>query len=126
MKNIIKDWFDAAYDDIWTIKELLDSEYIPIGTVTFHCQQAIEKYFKAFLIENGWELQKTHNLVFLYKEIKKIKDLNLDENKIKEISDDYAINSRYPATTEYPCEQNVREYYKFALEVKSKIEQELQ
>ncbi|MDR2395752.1 MAG: HEPN domain-containing protein [Endomicrobium sp.] len=50
-----------------------------------HCQQAIEKYFKGFLIEHGWELQKTHNLKFLYKEILKIKDLSLDINFIIEI-----------------------------------------
>ncbi|MDR1523443.1 MAG: HEPN domain-containing protein [Endomicrobium sp.] len=132
MKNIIKDWLKFADDDIKAANSILkDNEYgdgyINTGAVVFHCQQAIEKYFKGFLIENGWELQKTHNLNFLYNEILKIKDLSLDINFIKEIYERYERYEkvRYPGDYYPPTEEEAREYYKFALEVKSKIEQEL-
>ena len=42
-----------------TNASLLKDNPIVTSSVVFHCQQAIEKYFKAYLIENGWELQKT-------------------------------------------------------------------
>jgi HEPN domain-containing protein len=103
---------------------LLKLDIIITSSITFHCQQAIEKYFKGFLIENGWELQKTHDLEFLYDEILKIKDLSLDINFIKEIYKRYE-KVRYPGDYYPPREEEAREYYKFALEVKSKIEQEL-
>jgi HEPN domain-containing protein len=45
-----------------TVKILLEKDNFDTDIVTFHCQKAIEKYFKAFLLGNGWKLGKIHNL----------------------------------------------------------------
>jgi HEPN domain-containing protein len=124
MNTLIKDWVDYAKDDLEIARELLKSEFCPTRDIVSHCQQAIEKYFKAFLIENGWELQRTHNLVFLYKEILKIKDFSLSKDLLIQINDRFET-VRYPDGFDKPREEEAREYYKFALEVKSKIEYEL-
>lgn len=44
-----KDWFDIAEKDLKSAKILFqhDADY---GIVCFHCQQAIEKYLKGYII----------------------------------------------------------------------------
>ena len=125
MKRGIKEWFVVAQEDMLSADELLKVEYVPTGTITFLCQQAIEKYFKAFLLEHGWKLKKIHNLKVLYREIKKIKNLKLNEDMISEIYDRYS-GTRYPDDYNPPIEEQVREFYKFALEVEEVIKKELE
>jgi HEPN domain-containing protein len=43
------------------------------GEVTFLCQQAVEKYLKAFLTAKNIFFRKTHDLAELYSKIKEIK-----------------------------------------------------
>jgi HEPN domain-containing protein len=124
MKNGISDWLIVAQEDMLVADELLKVECVPTGAVTFHCQQAIEKYFKAFLLDNGWKLKKIHNLQTLYTEIKKIKDLSLDIDIITKIYDKYS-ETRYPDDYNPPTEEQAREFYKFALEVEEIIKKEL-
>ncbi|MDR1523523.1 MAG: HEPN domain-containing protein [Endomicrobium sp.] len=83
------------------------SEFWPTRDIVFHCQQAIEKYFKAYLIENGWELQKTHDLDFLLAKIKEIKNLEINENFIKNIFSDYK-KVRYPFRLQSPNKKERR------------------
>ncbi|MDR0723812.1 MAG: HEPN domain-containing protein [Endomicrobium sp.] len=94
------------------------------GFALFLCQQAIEKYFKAFLIENGWELKKIHDLELLYKEIQKIKKLKLDIDILDEINDIYFV-TRYPNTDFQITYEDAREFYNFALKVAEIIKGEL-
>ncbi|MDR1417946.1 MAG: HEPN domain-containing protein [Endomicrobium sp.] len=124
MKNIIKDWLTVAKDDMATVRELLKADVIITGSATFYCQQAIEKYFKAFLIEHSWELEKTHDLIHLFKEIKKIKDFAFSEEMIIKIYSKFR-KIRYPDNYNPPTEEEVREYFQFALEVEKKIKEEL-
>jgi HEPN domain-containing protein len=55
--------------------------------VAFHCQQAIEKYFKAYILEHDKPLLKIHDLLKLYGMIKQIKDLEIDEDLLSIIND---------------------------------------
>jgi HEPN domain-containing protein len=124
MKKGIENWLFIAERDLQSAKILLSDANCPTDNASFHCQQAIEKYFKAFLLDNGWELKKIHNLETLYNEIKKIKDFQLNESMIQDIYREYS-NTRYPCNHEPPTEEQAREFYKFALEVEQKIKKEL-
>jgi len=66
------------------------------GELSFHCQQAVEKYLKAYLAKSKIKFRKTHDLVELYHLIKGIKDLNIDEILLKDIRDLY-VEIRYPS-----------------------------
>ncbi len=33
--------------------------------ICYHCQQSVEKYLKAFLLSNNWELMRIHDLIVL-------------------------------------------------------------
>lgn len=90
MRKETEAWWKQAQED-------LDDATFNFGggrykTAAFLCQQAVEKAFKAFLIEKKKQLRKIHDLVELSKEIGI--PSNLREG-IKELTSAY-IYSRYP------------------------------
>jgi HEPN domain-containing protein len=87
-------WIFFANNDLKAAENLIHDIELT-GEVAFLCQQAIEKYLKAFLFENKIQIQKTHDLEKLYSETKKIKDFEIDENLLQIIRNLY-IESRYP------------------------------
>lgn len=54
MKQITRDWLEAASLDIESTGYLLPNERLT-GQVAFHCQQAIEKSLKALIEEKEIE-----------------------------------------------------------------------
>lgn len=61
----IGQWIIKGDHDLGTAK--ITYLYIPeyLDTVTFHCQQAVEKYLKAYLIFLSTPFKFTHDLVYL-------------------------------------------------------------
>ena len=61
-------WIIKAENDIMAARFLAKTMHpIPTEIVCFHCQQAVEKYLKAFLAYNDQEPPKTHDLMELIK-----------------------------------------------------------
>ena len=56
--TFIKQWFYKAEEDFIVIKHLTEDEFCAPGAICFHCQQASEKYLKAFLIFHEIEFPK--------------------------------------------------------------------
>jgi HEPN domain-containing protein len=52
MKQLTREWLNAAGDDLITIENLLDNPILT-NIVAFHSQQAIEKSIKAIIEEFG-------------------------------------------------------------------------
>jgi HEPN domain-containing protein len=123
MKNEIKDWIIVADKDIIAAQQLMNNNEVA-AIAAFHCQQALEKYFKEYFLEQGWELQKTHDLMRLYIEIEKIKDLHIDTDTLLEIDKIY-IDTRYPDDYVEPSEKEIEKFYNFAKETGEKIKKEL-
>ncbi|MEA1914723.1 MAG: HEPN domain-containing protein [Campylobacterota bacterium] len=65
MKDEIKQWLNYADENLQSSKILLDSHLY--NTSLQNSQQSIEKHIKAYFIENGLKLQKTHNILSLMK-----------------------------------------------------------
>ncbi len=60
------------------------------------CQEAAEKYLKAYLISKGWELKRTHDIVEL---LEYCSDYDNDFDQLVEagrILNDYIVEGRYP------------------------------
>lgn len=94
--NLIKQWINKADHDLGTAK--ITYLHIPKykDTVTFHCQQAVEKYLKAYLIFLDVEFKFTHDLVYLIDRISikdKFKNLFYDKAAFLQ---DFAVEVRYP------------------------------
>jgi len=73
MKKQAEEWITLADKDLYAAEIMFKEDYSLTNIVAFHCQQAIEKYFKAFLIENDAPLIRTHDLIKLNGMIKEIK-----------------------------------------------------
>jgi len=48
-EDIVIRWIVKADNDIKAVKYLIVMEDAPLDVLSFHCQQAVEKYLKAYL-----------------------------------------------------------------------------
>lgn len=66
MDNNALEWFLFADKDLAAAEYLLSMQPQPLEIICFHCQQAVEKYLKGYLIFKGVEQPpKTHDLQLL-------------------------------------------------------------
>jgi len=63
--NEIRSWLAKPRQDLDASAWLLESPQGLYGAVGFHCQQAAEKYLKAYLTWQEQVFEKTHSLVAL-------------------------------------------------------------
>lgn len=74
----------------------LEAKTVITDTVCFHCQQAVEKYLKAFLVKHQIEFPKTHSMMTLINLCSKA-DSSFKEKLLEaDILTDYAVEIRYP------------------------------
>ncbi|HCY40862.1 MAG TPA: hypothetical protein DHV48_05825 [Prolixibacteraceae bacterium] len=93
MKQTTKEWFIAAEDDLLAAKKLGDEDRLT-NVVAFHCQQCLEKCFKAAIEEQGMSAIKSHDLLRLQQNAR----LQLSEPEIilLTIINEVYIDARYP------------------------------
>jgi HEPN domain-containing protein len=129
---------NVSSSQAWTFfadKDLALAEFIAerpefTGELAFHCQQAVEKYLKAFLAKLKIPFKKTHDLVELYHIVKGVKDLNIDEILLKDIRDLYT-EIRYPSSIgllsdgTLPTQEKAKTYLDFAKNIASIIKNEI-
>jgi HEPN domain-containing protein len=94
-----------------------------LDNACFHCQQAIEKYLKAFLIFQGRDIERTHNIIFLLSECSNFDPVfaTIDPLNINA----YAVQGRYPDSTLLPTPEEAKSYYQLTLEVKAVVNQRI-
>jgi len=97
---VIKDWVKKAENDLKNASYTLGmGEDCPTDTVCFHAQQCVEKYLKDFLVSQGIDFPKTHDikqLIFLFS--KNVR-LTLTPEEQRRLTD-YATVTRYPGDYE--------------------------
>ncbi len=122
-KAFIKQWIIKANEDLLVVDKLTEFEIIATSAVCFHCQQAVEKFLKAFLISNGVEIKKTHNIEFLLSECEDI-DLDFAEIDPKNLSD-FGVEIRYPGDMYVPSEKETLEHKQISVSVKNIVEEKI-
>ena len=91
-----EDWIAVAEEDFEMFKVLLEAGHS--RGAGYNLQQAVEKFFKAYLIRQGWRLQRTHDLVILLNDAVEY-DATLEEFRaICKLVTQYITASRYPAS----------------------------
>jgi HEPN domain-containing protein len=115
-RNYILTWLNKADEDLTVINRLTEDGIYAPSAICFHCQQMVEKLLKAYLIANGKEIRKTHNIEFLLSEcsdfdesFKEIDPLNLS---------DFGVEVRYPGDNYVPGEEEALDYKKLAIEIR--------
>lgn len=89
-------WIDFAKNDLLVAKELDIEKHFVHRAILVHCQQAVEKYLKAFLLFKNETISKTHDLLILCKKCGNYdQKLLVFEEELAWISVHY-LQSRYP------------------------------
>jgi len=99
--EFVKPWIQRAENDISSACFLTEKMYpAPTEIVCFHCQQAAEKYLKAFLVYNDQEPPKTHELIELVRLCSNFdKDFSVIIPKCEYLLP-FAAQTRYPSKIE--------------------------
>ena len=122
-KLYVKQWISKANEDLLVVDKLTEFEVIATSAVCFHCQQAVEKFLKAFLISNGIDTIRTHNIEFLLSECTDF-DSDFSEIDPKNLSD-FGVDVRYPGDMYVPSEKETIEHKEIAFFVKKIVEKKL-
>jgi HEPN domain-containing protein len=123
-KDFIEQWLSKANEDLIVINKLTEFEIIAKASVCFHCQQAVEKFLKAFLILNGLEVKRTHNIEYLLSECSDV-DPDFISIDPKELSD-FGVDARYPGSIYVPTAKETIEYKNMTIEIKELVERKIE
>ena len=63
--ELVRDWLITAQKDLAAARMLIHGDPPLLEGACFHCQQALEKAFKAILLHNEQRPPRTHNLADL-------------------------------------------------------------
>jgi HEPN domain-containing protein len=95
--RLTREWFVAADNDLVAVSRLLQDPPLT-ALAAFHCQQAVEKALKGYLMWHDAPFRKTHNLLQL---VEQCSSHDESFNQLKEIAElltPYATEARYPDT----------------------------
>jgi HEPN domain-containing protein len=100
----IREWLYYADNDYITAEHMLGYYPLPFEVICFHCQQAVEKWLKGFLVgKDITEPPKTHILDILC-------DMCFDfDERFSEIKSKCETLTKYAARTRYPQESHITE-----------------
>jgi HEPN domain-containing protein len=117
LKVVVKKWLLKAGNDLKTAMHGFKAKKIITDSICFHCQQAVEKYLKAYLISRNIAPVKTHKIEVLLAECIKF-DLTFNELQDSSILTEYAVELRYPDDFYIPDIEEAKDAYKLAKKVK--------
>ena len=97
MKPNTREWVRKAENDFIVARQILRrrKDIMP-DAACFFCQQSVEKYFKARLIEAGLPFPRTHDLLHLLNLSLALQPLWSTFAKAVDAMTDYAVDFRYP------------------------------
>ncbi|MBW8049769.1 MAG: HEPN domain-containing protein [Cytophagales bacterium] len=108
-QEIIKNWIIKGDHDLGTSKLTLEhiAEYKDI--IGFHCQQAVEKYLKGYLIFLDIDFEHKHNLTYLLDLISSKDKFSDQYYKMVDKLEDYAVEIRYPEKIVEPTDKELQD-----------------
>ena len=116
-----KQWVIKGDHDLGTAK--VTYLHIPeyLDTVTFHCQQAVEKYLKSYLIFKSIPFRFVHDLIYLLELIAPIDpDFEIYFDNVSELQS-YAVEVRYPNEMIFLSNDKVENAMRIAKEIRTLI-----
>lgn len=96
LEQIVREWTTKGDNDLASALFLMDMRPIPLEVIGFHCQQAVEKYLKAYLVLKGNEPEKTHDLVLLLERCMAYDSTFFSLSGSCALLSDFAVETRYP------------------------------
>ena len=110
-KKVVKEWLNKAEEDIgFASINLADKNNTFYSQISFHFQQAAEKYLKTSIVAYELEFRKIHDLPELLKICQNYSDSFAELQEECEFLTDFYIDTRYPVhwPTEISREETVK------------------
>lgn len=96
LSDLVREWLLKARQDLDSARFLSDMKPLPKDIIGFHCQQAVEKCLKAFLVLHDIEPPRSHDLLHLMMKCQSAGDFpGLDYTLLSKLNP-YAVEHRYP------------------------------
>jgi HEPN domain-containing protein len=93
---------------------------IKADTVCFHMQHCVEKYLKAFLVINGTEIPRTHNIALILQKCIEIEERFTVLKALEPgVLTAYAVQTRYPDDFYMPSIEEASQAKLLAVKVKT-------
>lgn len=98
MKPLTHEWSQKAEGDCTAAETLRQAENPVYDAICFHSQQSVEKYLKAWLVQQEIDFPRTHDLEALAKLcLSSLPDLNALMDELRFLTS-FAVEIRYPGT----------------------------
>jgi HEPN domain-containing protein len=124
--NEIQSWIEKAEHDLGTAELTFQHKPEYYDTICFHCQQAVEKYLKAYLVHLNLEFKSKHSLVYLLDLISQQDKFSLDYYEKASKLESYAVDIRYPdSAEEIPTQDELQEAIANVIDFKNTIIEKL-
>lgn len=119
----LNQWIEKAEHDLIAAKLIIEHQPIILDIACFHCQQAVEKYLKTFLVFKKEEFPRTHNLDLLIQ----ICSAHLAAFELIDLKnlEDFAVRGRYPHDFLMPELSETEEFYQIAIGIKTLVLKEI-
>jgi HEPN domain-containing protein len=124
MKPLTREWVEKAENDFLAASQLLRRRKdVASDVACFLCQQCLEKYFKARLVEAGVAFPRTHDLLVLLKLCATVEPLWLAYARMVDAMSDYAVDFRYPghSTTMAEARQALKDCHVLRAEARASL-----
>ncbi|MCL6582104.1 MAG: HEPN domain-containing protein [bacterium] len=119
--DLVKEWLTKADHDLQAAKSLLKAKEPLLDIIAFHCQQAVEKYLKGYMVYLDLAFTKTHEIGDL---IAIIEEKDPEMIHLKERADtltDYAVEIRYPESYIMPSQEEINQAIEIAYEIQTYV-----
>lgn len=109
VEDLVRKWINKAENDLLTSERELSFEDPITQTICFHCQQAAEKYLKAFLVHRQVYFPKTHKIAEILELCATVDSSFKEELRDADNLTDYAVEIRYPDVWLNPTVEEAKE-----------------
>lgn len=120
-KEYLQQWLFRANEDLQAANLMSNEADSFTSTICFHCQQAVEKYLKAFLVLHKTEFRKTHDVEHLLILCQKIDNKLFKDIELGDIND-FGVDIRYPDDFYLPTVKETKIYISVAKQIKQIVE----
>jgi HEPN domain-containing protein len=120
-RKLVAEWLRKADSDMDLAEHLTDEGAAFANAIAFHCQQAAEKYLKAFLTSHQVAFPKTHDLEELL-DLAETSDRNLAASlRDVIVLTPYGVELRYPGDRPDASLDEARKAVELARKVRSSV-----
>lgn len=120
-----RQWIEVAESDLRSAEILLAADPPDTRTASFHCQQAGEKYLKAFIVLHGEDPPRIHTMRPLLALTERIDPSLRGLLSAADALTPFAVDVRYPSRQPFPTREEAEQALENAHQIREAILQRI-